>query len=392
MKKLLVLVLAVALAFSFAACGEKTDTTSSDVQVAADSATDAPEAVETIKLGLLAPLSGDGAVHGVPVEQAGKLAAAEINAAGGIDGKMIEIIAYDTKGEGPEAVNAYNKLKDQDEVVAIIGGTYSGATLAFIDLAVADNMPVLSPTATNPDVTLAGDNVFRACYTDAYQGIVAGAFAVDTLGATTPAVLYDKGNAYSDGLAVEYIAACEAAGLEVIVETYATDDADFTAQLTNIVEAGADALFIPDYANTVGPILTQLAAMDADIPCLGGDGWDGIINDYAVESEGFFFANHYATDDESAVVQDFIAAYEAEYGETPNALGALAYDAVYIMAAAIDAADSTDSDAIIAALAQTDKEGVTGHVTFDENGDPQKSVSMIQVVDGAYKLYGKVTP
>ena len=92
-----------------------------------------------------------------------------------------------------EAVNAYNKLKDQDEVVAIIGGTYSGATLAFIDLAVADNMPVLSPTATNPDVTLAGDNVFRACYTDAYQGIVAGAFAVDTLGATTPAVLYDKG-------------------------------------------------------------------------------------------------------------------------------------------------------------------------------------------------------
>lgn len=371
MKKLLVLVLAVTLVFSLAACQSGSD---------------------TIKIGVLAPLSGDGAVHGVPVEQAAKLAAEEINAAGGIDGKMIEIISYDTKGDGAEAVNAYNKLRDQDEVVAIVGGTYSGATLAFVDLAVADKMPILSPTATNPDVTLAGDNVFRACYTDAYQGVVAGSFAVDTLGATTPAVLYDTGNAYGEGLAVEYIAACEAAGLEVIVETFAKNDADFSAQLTKIVDAGADALFIPDYANVVGPVLTQLDALDADIPCLGGDGWDGIIDDYAVEAEGFYFANHYATDDESAIVQDFIAAYEETYSETPNALGALAYDAVYIMAAAIDAADSLEGDAIVAALAGTDKDGVTGHVTFDENGDPQKSVSMIQVVDGAYTLYDKVTP
>ena len=320
------------------------------------------------------------------------MAAAEINAAGGIDGKMIEIIAYDTKGDGAEAVNAYNKLRDQDEVVAIVGGTYSGATLAFADLAVADNMPVLSPTATNPEVTLKGDNIFRACYTDAYQGLVAGSFAIDTLGATAPAVLYDTGNAYGEGLAVEYIAACEAAGLDVIVETFASGDADFSAQLTKIVDAGADALFIPDYANVVGPILAQLDAMNVDLPCLGGDGWDGIIDDYAAEAEGFYFANHYATDDESEIVQNFISAYEAEYSETPNALGALAYDAVYIMASAIESAGSFDSDKIIAALAATDKDGVTGHVTFDENGDPQKSVSMIQVVDGAYTLFEKVTP
>jgi len=371
MKKLLVLVLVVVLAFSFAACDKEPD---------------------TIKIGVLAPLSGDGAVHGVPVEQAAKLAAEEINAAGGIDGKMIEIIAYDTKGDGAEAVNAYNKLRDQDEVVAIVGGTYSGATLAFADLAVADNMPVLSPTATNPEVTLKGSNIFRACYTDAYQGLVAGSFAIDALGATKPAVLYDTGNAYGEGLAIEYIAACEAAGLEVIVETFAKGDADFSAQLTKIVDAGADALFIPDYANVVGPILAQLDAMDVDIPCLGGDGWDGIIDDYAAEAEGFYFANHYATDDESEIVQNFISAYQEKYSETPNALGALAYDAVYIMAAAIESAGSLDSAAIVEALAATDKEGVTGHVTFDANGDPQKSVSMIQVVDGAYTLYEKVTP
>jgi len=371
MKKLLVLVLAVVLVFTFAACTTEPD---------------------TIKIGVLAPLSGDGAVHGVPVGNAAQLAADEINADGGIDGVMIEIVAYDTKGDGAEAVNAYNKLRDQDEVIAIVGGTYSGATLAFADLAVADGMPVLSPTATNPEVTLKGDNIFRACYTDAYQGVVAGSFAIETLGASTPAVLYDIGNAYGEGLAVEYIGACEAAGLEVIVETFAKGDADFSAQLTKIAGAGADALFIPDYANVVGPIIAQLAAMDVDIPCLGGDGWDGIIDDYAVEAEGFYFANHYATDDASAIVQDFISAYKTEYNETPNALGALAYDAVYIMAAAIEVAGIEDSAAIVTALAATDKDGVTGHVTFDGNGDPQKSVSMIQVVDGAYTLHSKVTP
>ncbi len=372
MKKALLVILSVLLVFSFAGCTS--------------------DSSDTIKIGVLAPLTGEGAVHGVPVQQAAELAAKEINDAGGIDGQMIEIIAYDTKADTAEAVNAYNKLKEQDEVVAIVGGTYSGTTLAFLDAAVADNMPILSPTATNPEVTLKGANVFRVCYTDAYQGLVVGSFAVDTLGAMKPAVLYDLGNAYSDGLAVEYIKACEDAGLDVIVENYAAGDADFSAQLTKIVDAGADVLFIPDYPATVGPILAQLAAMDSDIICLGGDGWDGILNDFAVEAEGFYFANHYATDDPSDIVQNFISAYEAEYDETPNALGALAYDAVYVMADAIEAAGSTDSQAIIDALALTDKDCVTGHVTFDADGNPEKSVAMIQVVDGAYTLFDKITP
>ena len=210
--------------------------------------------------------------------------------------------------------------------------------------------------------------------------------------AKMPAVLYNKDDAYSEGLAKEFIGACEAAGLSVVIETYAAGDVDYSAQLTNIKDSGADVLFVPHYPVTVGPILTQLAAMDLDITCLGGDGWDGITEEFAAEAEGFYFANHYATDDTAPIIQDFIKSYEAKFGTTPNALAALAYDAVYIMAEAIEKAGSTDKAKIVEQLAMTDRECVTGHVTFDANGDPQKSVAMIQVVNGETKLHSKVTP
>ncbi len=370
MKKLIALMLVLVLVLSLGACA-KTET-------------------GTIKIGVLSPTSGAGSVHGVPVKQAAELAANEINAAGGINGQMIEIIAYDTKGDATEAVNAYNKLKDEDQVVAIVGGTYSGATLGFKPLAVADNMPVLSPTATNPEVTLDAPNVFRACYTDAYQGSVCATFAMENLGSVQPGVLYNKDDAYSEGLADSFIAACQAAGVEPVVEAYAAEDKDFSSQLSNLDAAGVDVLFVPHYPDTVGPILTQVKNMGLDFICMGGDGWDGIQENYAAEAEGFYFANHYSQDDPSEIVQNFIANYTAAYGETPNALGALAYDAVYMMANAIAAAGSTDSDAIITALAATSYDGVTGHIQFDANGDPIKSIAMIKVVDGKLTLDSKV--
>jgi len=370
MKKLIALILVVVLVLSLGACGKAGS--------------------DTIKIGVLSPTSGPGSVHGTPVKQAAELAAKEINEAGGINGKMIEIVAYDTKGDATEAVNAYNKLKDQDKVVAIVGGTYSGATLGFKDLAVADGMPVLSPTATNPDVTLDAANVFRACYTDAYQGSVAATFALENLESKVPGVLYNKDDAYSEGLANNFIAACEAAGLPAVVEAYAAEDKDFSSQLSKLDTAGVDVLFVPHYPDTVGPILTQVKNMGLGFTCMGGDGWDGIQENYAAEAEGFYFANHYSQDDPSAIVQNFIANYTAEYDETPNALGALAYDAVYLMAGAIEVAGSTDSEAIVAALASSTLSGVTGDISFDANGDPIKSVAMIKVVDGKLTLDSKV--
>ena len=371
MKKILAVVLVLVLVLSLAACGSG--------------------GADTIKIGVLSGTTGGAAVHGVPVKQASELAVEEINAAGGIDGKDIEIIAYDTKGDATEGVNAYNKLVNQEEVVAIIGGTYSGVSLAIKDLAIDDNMPTLTPTATNPDVTLDAPNIFRACYTDDYQGAVAAQFAINDLGLTKLGILYNKDDAYSEGLANGFEAAAVAAGVEIYKEAYAAEDKDYSTQLTKLDTNGIEALFVPHYPDTVGPILAQVASNELDFICLGGDGWDGIQDDYAAEAEGFFFANHYAADNEAAVVQNFISAYEEKFEETPNALGALAYDAVYLMAGAIDTADSTDSDAIIAALADSSLEGVTGNISFDENGDPIKGVMIIQVVDGKLKFYSEAS-
>lgn len=346
---------------------------------------------DTIKLGVIGPLTGDYSMYGTAVANAAQLAADEINAAGGIDGKQVEIIAYDSKGDKTEAVNAYNRLRDQDEIVALIGGTFSGTTLSIKEIAKADNMPVLSPTATNGEVTLDAANIFRACYTDPYQGSTAAVFAASELGATKAAVLYNVEDPYSEGLAIAFNETFGESGTVTNYEGYTKNDADFRAILTKIAAEEPDVLFLPDYIAKVGVILSQVEELGLNVVAIGGDGWDGIEGDYAAVAEGHYFANHYAKTDEAAIVQDFISAYEAEFEASPNALAALAYDSTFIMKAAIESAGSTDSQAIIDALAATDLGGVTGHVVFDTNGDPVKSISIIQVVNGEHVLAAKVS-
>jgi len=346
---------------------------------------------ETIKLGVIGPLTGDYSMYGVAVENASKLAAKEINAAGGVNGQMLEMIAYDSKGDKTEAVNAYNRLRDQDGIVGLIGATFSGTTLSIKEIAKSDNMPVLTPTATNGEVTLDAPNIFRACYTDPYQGSTAAIFSAENLGATKAAVLYNIEDPYSEGLAVAFNEKFSELGTVTNYEGYTKNDADFKAVLTKIAAEEPDVIFLPDYIAKVGVILSQIQELGMDVVAIGGDGWDGIEGDYAEVAEGMYFANHYAKTDEDPIVQDFIAAYEAEYGSAPNALAALAYDSTYIMADAIANAGSTDADAIIAELAKTDSDGVTGHVQFDANGDPIKDISMIQIVDGQHVLAAKVS-
>ncbi|MBI9010886.1 MAG: ABC transporter substrate-binding protein [Clostridiales bacterium] len=346
---------------------------------------------DTIKLGVIGPLTGDYSMYGTAVANAAQLAADEINAAGGIDGKPVEIIAYDSKGDKTEAVNAYNRLRDQDEIVGLIGGTFSGTTLSIKEIAKEDNMPVLTPTATNGEVTLDASNIFRACYTDPYQGSTAAVFAADELKATKAAVLYNVEDPYSEGLAIAFKDQFGTTGTVTNYEGYTKNDADFRAILTKIAAEDPDVLFLPDYIAKVGVILSQVEELGLNVVAIGGDGWDGIEGDYAEVAEGHYFANHYAKTDESKVVQDFISAYEAKFESSPNALAALAYDSTYIMKSAIEAAGSTDSAAIIKALASTDMGGVTGHVVFDENGDPIKSISIIQILNGEHVLAAKVS-
>lgn len=349
------------------------------------------EEVEVIKLGVIGPLTGDYSMYGTAVEEGAKLAAKEINAAGGINGKQIEIIAYDSKGDKTEAVNAYNRLRDQDGIVGLIGGTFSGTTLSIKEIAKSDNMPVLTPTATNGEVTLDASNIFRACYTDPYQGATAAVFSAQNLGAKKAAVLYNIEDPYSEGLAVAFNEKFSALGTVTNYEGYTKNDADFKAVLTKIAEQDPDVIFLPDYIAKVGVILSQIQELGLDIVAIGGDGWDGIEADYADVAEGMYFANHYAKTDEAEIVQNFIKAYETEWSKSPNALAALAYDSTYIMKGAIERAGSTDAAAIIAELAKTDADGVTGHVTFDANGDPLKSISIIQIVGGNHKLAAKVS-
>jgi branched-chain amino acid transport system substrate-binding protein len=355
----------------------------------AQTTTAAPKA-EVIKLGVIGPLTGDYSQYGVAVEEGAKLAAEEINAAGGINGAMIEIKAYDSKGDKTEGVNAYNRLRDQDGIVGLIGGTFSGETLAIKEIAVEDGMPILTPTATNLEVTLNAPNVFRACYTDPQQGSTAAIFSKEELGATKAAVLFNIEDPYSEGLAVAFKEEFEKTGTVTSYEGYTKNDADFKSVLTKIQAQNPEVIFLPDYIAKVGVILAQIQEMGLDVVCIGGDGWDGIEIDYADVAEGHYFVNHYSKTDPADIVQNFITAYEAKWNKTPNALAALGYDATKIMAEAIKNAGSTDAAAIVEKLAATDMDGVAGHVTFNEDGDPNKSISIIQVISGEHVLAGKV--
>jgi branched-chain amino acid transport system substrate-binding protein len=175
------------------------------------------------------------------------------------------------------------------------------------------------------------------------------------------------------------------------VEGYTQADADFRTLLTKIADTDPDVLYLPDYYAKAGQILSQVEELGLDMPVIGPDGYDGIEEDYADVAEGVYFTNHFAKTDEAEIVQNFISNYEAKWDRSPTALAALGYDAAYIMAEAIERAGSTDGEAIVNALNETEIDGVTGHIVFDENGDPQKSISIIQLIDGELTLADKVS-
>lgn len=346
-----------------------------------------------VKLGLLAPTSGGLAPYGQAVKNATEMAIAEINAAGGINGKDVELVFYDNEGDATKSVNLFNKLVDSDKIDALIGPVISTTSLAVAPIANEAKIPMISPTATNKDVTPAYEYVFRACYIDPYQGSVVATFAADNLSAKKAAVLVNVGSDYSVGLADAFKATFESKGGTITdSEGYTDSDKDFNAVLTKIKASEPDVIFIPDYFNMVGPIASQIRELGIEAVLLGGDGWDGIHNEYAEVAKGNFFANHYATTDEDPIVQNFIKSYEEKFGETPNALGALAYDATIVMVEAFKKADSKDGAKVIAALKATDMPAVCGRITFDENGDPIKAVSMITVDEnGELQLEAKVS-
>lgn len=406
MKKYFAMAIAAVMAASaLTACGGGASTSSaapagSDAasqpasSAASDATSEAPAASgETIKIGLLGPLTGDLSVYGIAATNGAQMAFDEINKAGGISGRQVELILLDEKGDPTEAVNAYNSMVDQG-IVALIGDVTSKPCLAVAEVAVEDNMPMLTATGTAADITKVGPNVFRTCFMDPFQGQIMATFAADNLSAKKVAAMFDTSSDYSMGLADSFKAQAESKGMEVTAfEGYAAADTDFTTLLNKIIATSPDAIFVPDYYSDVSLILDQARTAGFKGAMLGGDGWDGVLAtlpaDKVSAANDGYFSNHYSAADENAA--KFLETYKGLYNMDGNAFAALGYDSAYIMAKSIENAGSTESQAIIDAMSEMEYEGVTGHITFDENGDPIKSVAVTKFVDGKAELAAKVS-
>ncbi|HOC29456.1 MAG TPA: ABC transporter substrate-binding protein [Treponemataceae bacterium] len=347
------------------------------------------DAKSTIKIGGIFPLSGAVAVYGTEARNGVQLAVEEINAAGGINGQTVQLIAEDDEGNPEKSVSAYKLLTTRDGAKLFIGSLTSGCTMAITSLAQAQKVVVVAPAATAPAVTDAGNFIFRVCFIDPFQGKVGAKFAFENLGLKKAAVLYDVGNDYSVGLFDNFKAGFEAAGGTIVAaESYNTGDKDFNAQLTKIKNANPEVVYLPDYYSTVALIAKQLRAQGLNVPIVGADGWDGIVDNAGDEMLNGFYSNHYASDSTDGKVIDFVKKYSEKFNATPTSFAALAYDAMYVIKDAIIASGSADPVKVQAALEKTKGSYLTGNLSFDEKRNPTKSAVMLEIV----KRDGKLVP
>lgn len=351
---------------------------------------------DTIVIGEFASLTGKEANFGTSAHEGTVLAVEQINAAGGVLGKKIELKTEDNLSKAGESANIVNKLIAKDRVVAILGEVASSRSLEGAPIAQQNGIPMISPASTNPKVTETGDYVFRVCFIDPFQGTVMANFAQNTLKVSKVAVFTDVKSDYSKGLAKFFKERFAENGQIVSELDYSGGDKDFRAQLTTIKNSNPEAVFVPGYYTDVALIRIQARQLGLDVPFLGGDGWEGAdlltIGKEAVE--GDYFSTHYSSEEGSPKGKAFIEDYKARYnGKTPDAMAALGYDSAMILADAIERAGSTEGAKIRDALAATkDYEAVTGKITLNENRDAVKAAVILQVQGGAFKYLETVEP
>ncbi|MBP7494680.1 MAG: ABC transporter substrate-binding protein [Spirochaetales bacterium] len=348
-----------------------------------------------IKIGVVAPISGEAATFGESTVNAAKLYFDQINAAGGVAGMKIVYFIEDDKGDPTEGANAYSKLIDQNKVSAIVGSVMSKVSLAGGPIAQNKGIPMISSASTNPAVTLVGNYIFRACFIDPFQGSVAAKFAYNDLGKRTAAAIYDSGNDYTKGFAEVFRDEFTRMGGKITAfESYASGTSDFNAQLVKIKATNPDVIFIPNYYNDAGLIAKQAREMGIQSVLLGGDGWDSpdLFKIAGDAIEGGYFVNHFSKDSEIPAIQKFVADYRAKYNKDPDALAALAYEACMILVDSIKRAQSADPKAIRDALEQTNLETLTGVIKFDQNRNPLKSAVILECRGGKAVYKGMVNP
>ncbi|MCU1290166.1 MAG: Branched-chain amino acid transporter, amino acid-binding protein [Acidobacteria bacterium] len=351
---------------------------------------------DTIKVGVYGDLTGQTASFGQSTKNGIQLAVDEINAAGGINGKKIELIVEDDQGQPQQATTVVQKLINQNKVHALLGEVASTNSLAAAPVAQSARIPMITPSSTNPKVTEVGDYISRVCFIDPFQGATMAKFAATTLKAKTAAILGDVNSDYSKGL-TQYFEQefTKNGGTIVTKEAYTQTDPDFKGQLTKIRNLNPDVIYIPGYYSQVGIIARQARELGMNMPLLGGDGWDSPeiwkLGGEALKNS--YISNHYSADNPAPEIQNFVKAYQAKFNTVPDSLAALAYDAAKVLADAIKRAGGAEDSAKLKDAINATKNfaGVTGTITLDASRNAVKPAVVLELSPAQSKFTFKET-
>jgi branched-chain amino acid transport system substrate-binding protein len=349
-----------------------------------------------VVIGMYGSLTGDGASFGISSREGTELAVEEINGAGGVlGGRQFRLLVEDDQSRTEEASNAVTKLITQDRVVAVLGEVASSRSLAAAPIAQKFQVPMITPASTNERVTQAGDFIFRVCFIDPFQGEVLAKFAYNDLKVRRVSILKDIKQDYSVGLTDSVMKHFTALGGQVLDPvSYSSGDSDFRAILTNVRSQKPDAIFNTGYYTEAAIIARQARELGMKMPILGGDGWVGDALTNGREAlNNTYISNHYSADTPDPIVQKFVGPYRAKFGREPDAIAALAYDAVKVLADALNRAQTTEGAKVRDALAVTDLPGVTGRLKMNpqRNVDKPAVIQEVTYANGEVKFVYKTT-
>lgn len=383
------------LACAFTGCEKKKETATPASPTPSVAASPAA-ADDTIVIGEVGSLTGSEAAFGISTRNGIEMAVEEANAEGGVKGKKIKVVVYDDMSKPEEAASAATRLITQDNVKVILGEVASSNSLAMAPKAQEAKVPMITPSSTNPKVTQVGDYIFRVCFIDPFQGFVMAKFAKDELKLSKVAILTDTKSAYSDGLTEVFKTRfTEMGGNLVAVQAYAKGDTDFRAQLTNLKKLKPEGLYVPGYYQDVALIAEQAKELGLKVTMMGGDGWanDKLFELGGKAVEGSYISNHYASDDPSPRVQDFIKKYSGKFGAVPDSLAALGYDAARVAIDAMKRAPDLSGPALREAIAQTrDFPGVAGTITLNAERNSEKPGVVVKAENNTFKYVTTIQP
>jgi branched-chain amino acid transport system substrate-binding protein len=352
---------------------------------------------DTIKIGEYASLTGKEAGFGQTSHHGVVLAIEELNGAGGVLGKKLELFYEDNQTKPGESATAAKKLISREKVVALVGEVSSTRSLEAAPIAQAAKVPMIAPAATNPKVTEIGDYIFRVCFIDPFQGTVMAKFAKDELKVQKVAILSSVSNAYSLGLAKFFRETFTAGGGQVVMEkNFSEGDKDFRAQLTAVKAAGVDAVFVPSYYTEAALIVRQARDLGITVPLFGGDGWEDeqLLKIGGEALNGCYYSTHFSAENTDPKVAEFVGKYKKRWnGEVPGAFSALGYDAIYVLADAVKRAGTTEGPKLRDALAATKNfAGASGVTTLDKDRNASKPATIIAIKGGKLQFFKTVAP